>query len=120
MRRADRADAPLLAANATNILANFTNYRLGPGHVVIQGNLVGTNAAGTAVFSSGTGIKLAGGSDPSIRPSDLHVVGGTDADDGTIDGRVQARNVIAGNSTTGYVEPYTQITARWAVTAVMG
>ncbi len=29
-------------------------------------------------------------------------------------------HVIAGNSTTGYVEPYTQITARWAVTAVMG
>jgi hypothetical protein len=26
-------------------------------------------------------------------------------------------HVIAGNSTTGYVEPYTQITARWAVTA---
>ena len=29
-------------------------------------------------------------------------------------------HVIAGNSTTGYVEPYTQITARWAVTAVTG
>jgi hypothetical protein len=29
-------------------------------------------------------------------------------------------HVIAGNSTTGYVEPYTQVTARWAVTAVTG
>jgi hypothetical protein len=29
-------------------------------------------------------------------------------------------HVIAGNSTTGYVEPYTQIIARWAVTAVTG
>jgi hypothetical protein len=29
-------------------------------------------------------------------------------------------HVIAGNSITGYVEPYTQITARWAVSAVTG
>jgi hypothetical protein len=29
-------------------------------------------------------------------------------------------HVIAGNSTTGYIEPYTEITRRWAVTASLG
>ncbi len=85
--------------NLTNILVNLAGLTGVSGNVKIQGNLIGTNAAGTAVLGAGTGIRLSGGSNNSIRPADNHIIGGTDGDDGVIDGLVQARNIISGHAT---------------------
>ncbi|MBX6313982.1 MAG: DUF11 domain-containing protein, partial [Isosphaeraceae bacterium] len=65
----------------------------GPSGTVIQGNYIGTNAAGTArlqgVTTEGTGIVILSGTGT--------VIGGSDASDGAQDGVVAARNVISGS-----------------------
>jgi hypothetical protein len=66
----------------------------GPTGTIIRGNYIGTNAAGTASlhpqeFQNSPGIKIFFGSNT--------VIGGTDGDDGAVDGNVGARNLISGN-----------------------
>ena len=66
------------------IAAEFVGLELlGDGNTV-QGNLIGTNAAGTAAIPSGLGINVEGGDD--------NLIGGTTAD---------AANVISGNAFGG-------------------
>lgn len=60
---------------------------------IVQGNYIGTNAAGTTATANGAGATIRGG----LRNS----IGGADSDDGIIDGIVLARNIIAGNLSTG-------------------
>lgn len=60
----------------------------------IQGNFIGTDAAGSADLGNArVGAFIFGASSNTI--------GGTDADDGTIDGVVKARNIISGNGGSG-------------------
>lgn len=66
---------------------------------VIRGNYIGTDRNGVAPLGNASGIHIS---------SFAHncVVGGSDGDDGAIDGVVGARNVISGNSTLGiYINP---------------
>jgi hypothetical protein len=65
-----------------------------PAGTIIRGNYIGTNARGTASlhpqeFQNSPGIRIFFGSNT--------VIGGTDADDGAVDGNVGARNLISGN-----------------------
>ncbi len=66
-----------------------------PTGTIIRGNYIGTNAAGTvsisdpSAFGATDGILISGGTGT--------IIGGTDADDGVVDGKVGARNVISGN-----------------------
>lgn len=56
----------------------------------VQGNYIGTDVNGTAELgNTNNGVYING------VPNNL--VGGTDADDGTVDGNVKARNLISGN-----------------------
>ncbi|MCA1817774.1 MAG: hypothetical protein LC746_15530, partial [Acidobacteria bacterium] len=66
-----------------------------PTGTLIRGNYIGTNAAGTAgthaqAFQNNAGIIIKTGTGT--------IIGGTDADDGALDGSVGARNVISGNA----------------------
>jgi len=92
------AQRNVIAGNNVNVYANFTSFTGASGALQIQGNLIGTNAAGTSLLGAGTGIAITGGTNPLIRPPDNHVIGGADGDDGALDGRVQARNLIAGHA----------------------
>jgi hypothetical protein len=65
-----------------------------PTGTIIRGNYIGTNAAGTAAvhpmaFQNAAGIRIFVGTGT--------IIGGADADDGSVDGNVGARNVISGN-----------------------
>jgi VCBS repeat-containing protein len=58
-----------------------------------QGNFVGTDATGTASIPNRYGVRLTG--------SAGGLVGGADGDDGSLEGVVQARNLISGNEIFG-------------------
>ena len=60
----------------------------------VQGNFIGTNAKGTADLGNGNAGVI-------INSVPGNTVGGTDADDGAVDGAVKARNVISGNNDDG-------------------
>ena len=63
----------------------------------VEGNYIGTDASGTAdLGNSGSGVRI-------DNQASSNTVGGTDADDGTVDGVVKARNIISGNSADGVV-----------------
>lgn len=64
----------------------------GTGHRV-EGNFIGTNASGTAIDRNARGVALSSANGSTI--------GGTDASDGTVDGVVEARNLISGNVRSG-------------------
>lgn len=64
----------------------------GTGHRV-EGNFIGTNASGTAIDRNARGVVLS--------DADGATIGGTDASDGTVDGVVEARNLISGNVHSG-------------------
>jgi len=68
------------------LLSGGTGYR-------IEGNFIGVGADGTTKFGNVRGVLLNGASSSTI--------GGTDASDGTVDGVVEARNLISGNSGDG-------------------
>ena len=60
----------------------------------VLGNRIGTNFNGSSAFgNAGAGVRVVGPSDTTI--------GGTDADDGAVDGAVDARNVISDNRQNG-------------------
>lgn len=63
-----------------------------PTGTITRGNYIGTNAAGTSAVdpNPAAGVRVTVGSGT--------LIGGSDADDGAVDGNVGARNVIAGNS----------------------
>ena len=68
----------------------------GSDNTIIQGNIIGLTADGlTSRGNTGGGIFINRGFSTQI--------GGDDDDDGSLDGMVQARNVISGNSTGGIV-----------------
>jgi Ca2+-binding RTX toxin-like protein len=70
----------------------------GPSGTVIRGNYIGTNAAGTAAVlnnASGIGNTRSG---VVVQTATGTIIGGSDADDGAVDGNVGARNVISGNT----------------------
>jgi hypothetical protein len=69
-----------------------------PSGTIIRGNYIGTNAAGTAAVlsnSSGIGNTRSG---VVVQTATGTIIGGSDADDGTVDGNVGSRNVISGNN----------------------
>jgi hypothetical protein len=74
-----------------NVLVNkiFLSKDLAPAGTIIRGNYIGTNAAGTAAFGKNMGVV--------VLDSRGTIIGGSDADDGVVDGNVGARNVISGN-----------------------
>ena len=59
----------------------------------IQGNFLGTGADGTTPQANDTGI--------DVQFTSGSTIGGTDADDGRLDGVVEARNIISGNTVFG-------------------
>jgi titin len=59
----------------------------------VQGNFIGTNVTGTASIPNRYGVRLTG--------SAGGLIGGADADDGSLDGVVRARNIISGNEVFG-------------------
>ena len=63
---------------------------------LVRGNYIGTNKSGTAKLGNtqGVGVTLGGHN---------AVIGGSDDDDGTLDGIVGARNVISGNDASGII-----------------
>ena len=72
-----------------------------PTGTIIRGNYIGTDAAGTTAvhaqaFQNAPGIKIILGNGT--------IIGGADADDGTVDGVVGARNVISGNSIGVFIQ----------------
>ena len=73
---------------------SFGSSAPAPTGTLIRGNYVGTNAAGTVAV-----IPQASGNSPGILiiVGTGTVIGGADADDGSLDGKVGARNVISGN-----------------------
>lgn len=74
---------------AGNVISGNANQNVGiaADGIRLQGNLIGTNKAGTAtVGTTQVGVGVSGKND---------VIGGNDADDGTIDGCVRARNLIS-------------------------
>ncbi len=78
------------AAGAGNVISGNTNQGIGvttDTGVTIQGNLIGTNASGTAAVANNVGV--GGGGNP--RPMNIHI-GGTSPGAG---------NVISGNTTDG-------------------
>lgn len=72
----------------TNSCIQAIRLSLGKGYK-IQGNFLGTLADGTTPDSNSYGVGLDFTSDSTI--------GGTDADDGKLDGVVEARNIISGS-----------------------
>src|SRR5262249_20650062 len=79
-----------------NVVVNsiFGSDDPAPSGTLIRGNYIGTNAAGTAAIdppdlrnSMGVVVLVSAGT----------IIGGSDADDGVLDGNVGARNVISGN-----------------------
>ena len=66
----------------------------------IRGNYIGINAAGTTPLSTAAFIKLG----ISITDAVNTIIGGSDVDDGVLDGNVGARNVISGNNTGVFAE----------------
>lgn len=61
----------------------------------VEGNFIGTNFAGSAATPNGiSGVVI-------NSRADRITIGGTDADDGTEDGVVEARNLISGNDDSG-------------------
>jgi hypothetical protein len=82
-------------ASAQNVMSANTNYGIhimsGSESNVVLGNLIGTNAAGTAALGNGlSGVRISNG-------SDANTVGGTVAG---------ARNVLSGNENNGIVIDY--------------
>lgn len=80
-----------------NVVVNktFLGSDLPPTGTIIRGNYIGTNAAGTVAvhpqaFQSSMGVV--------VLDSRGTIIGGSDADDGSQDGNVGARNVISGNA----------------------
>lgn len=64
----------------------------------IQGNLIGLNPAGTSALANGSS---GAGNGVMILLASQNLIGGTDADDGALDGTVAARNIISGNVYNG-------------------
>ncbi len=89
----------VISSNQTGIGIQGSNSSGKPNGVTIRGNLIGTNASGTAALGNAAAGVLIDGSPTNV------TIGGDDAADGTVDGVVQARNVISG--TTGTSSPYT-------------
>ena len=65
----------------------------GPG-TIVRGNYIGTDPTGTTAVGNAVGVFVSYGCDDAI-------IGGSDADDGALDGVVAARNVISGNRVIG-------------------
>jgi CSLREA domain-containing protein len=66
----------------------------------VQGNLIGTDVTGTVALKNGAhGVEIKSINNAPVASNNL--VGGTDADDGEVDGNVRARNVISGNGADG-------------------
>lgn len=85
-------------ANASNVISGNSGqgiYIASSGNKV-QGNLIGTDVSGTAAL----GNTLQGIYVDNV-PN--NTIGGTDADDGAVDGNVTARNIISGNSDGVYI-----------------
>ncbi|MBW3539574.1 MAG: right-handed parallel beta-helix repeat-containing protein, partial [Planctomycetes bacterium] len=81
-----------------NRLAGVTVFGVGTDNNIIQGNFIGTDAAGIAPLGNASvGIHIDGGAAGTI-------IGGDDAADGAADGVVRARNVISG--TLGTAQPF--------------
>jgi CSLREA domain-containing protein len=59
----------------------------------VQGNYIGTTTSGTKDLGNHNAVFITDASN--------NTVGGTDADDGTVDGVVKARNIISGNFNDG-------------------
>jgi hypothetical protein len=106
---------PVVGSGAATV--GFTNY-------CHSGRTTGTNCGHTATSITAQVCTATGCKSPVIAYTGGTLQAGGDsggtfyATDGTsawIRG-----HVIAGNSTTGYIEPYTEITKRWAVTASLG
>lgn len=87
-------------AGAGNVISGNNSIGIGINNAnttgnKVQGNLIGTNAAGTAALANSQGgISIAFSVDQTT-------IGGDDAADGTVDGVVAARNVISGNVGNG-------------------
>jgi probable HAF family extracellular repeat protein len=75
-------------------LANNGTGTAGSNGNLIQGNYIGTDINGSVALGNVNGIALSGG-------SSNNQIGGDDAADGTTDGVVRARNIIAGNNNDG-------------------
>jgi titin len=75
-------------------LANNGTGTAGSNGNLIQGNYIGTDINGAIALGNVNGIALSGG-------SSNNQIGGDDAADGTTDGVVRARNIIAGNNNDG-------------------
>ncbi len=91
---------------------NFIAMSQSASNNLIQGNLIGTDATGTFsdpddMPNSGdelgntNGIEIRNESTNTAVVVSLNVIGGVDADDGTLDGNVKARNIISGNLQNG-------------------
>ena len=65
-----------------------------PSGTLIRGNYIGTNAAGLAGFFAG---EFGNSDGVVVVRSTGTIIGGSDADDTSLDGNVGARNVISGN-----------------------
>ncbi|HEY6169400.1 MAG TPA: HYR domain-containing protein [Verrucomicrobiae bacterium] len=83
---------------ARNVISGNTGNGIGitASGTLVRGNFIGTDKDGTSRLPNAQGIGISvGGHDA--------VIGGNDADDGTIDGGVGARNVISGNDNMGII-----------------
>ncbi len=85
------ADRNVINGGGAGGEATITFGGSGAGGTKIQGNYIGTNAAGTAALSAPRAIM------ESTSSAGGNVIGGSDADDGVVDGNVGARNVISGS-----------------------
>jgi len=90
----------LISGNSDGGIGNVAIFAISfqvdpaPTGTIIRGNYIGTNASGTASlhpqqFQNVPGIRVFFGSNT--------IIGGTDADDGAVDGNVASRNLISGN-----------------------
>jgi hypothetical protein len=90
-----------VSAGAGNLISGNTSYGIlmSQAQAVIQGNRIGTNAAGTAAVANGShGISLQIGGNATPPPEVDIVIGGDSADSG--DAPYGAGNLISGNGTT--------------------
>ncbi len=77
---------------AGNLISGNTTYGVymqsaGTTANVVRGNLIGLGSDGTTLLTNQTGVGL-------VSSASGNIIGGDDAADGTVDGQVQARNVI--------------------------
>jgi hypothetical protein len=119
---ADGTDANLLIElNGTLTgTSGSPGLRIEASNVVVKGLVINRFNAGIFIFGAGSGNRIEGnfiGTDPFggtqfavgnrdygvtvFGSSGANIIGGTDADDGTVDGVVEARNLISGNLKRG-------------------